>query len=287
MPVSCGLASILRVHIALLSFATAPAHSAPALGSESGTPFGMRFPPLEQVCDYPVVTFWRRNLVDSRGRFDLSVLDQAQACGTRVVLRLNGFTRDILEDDGRGLDLAKYEDRINDFAGWIDPYVQDGTLLAHVTIDEPHDCYDWGGQCPTPWEVDQAGLISKRYWPALLTIVNTMPRYASQYDWEYTDIANFQYAFHKGPLDEFIHSGLEVKRAGRVANISWSFQARWGGCRRFGECSMTPAQVEEVARALCGTRTGQWVSFSSYDARLVTVPMQQAIDRVRSYGGGC
>ena len=247
----------------------------------------MRFPPLEQVCDYPVVTFWRRDLLDLRGRFDPSVLDRARSCRTKVVLRLHGLTRDIAGDDGQGLDLDKVEDRINDFAGLIDPYVQDGTILAHLTIDEPHDCYDWGGRCPTPWEVDQAGLNSKRIWPTLPTMVNTVPRYAGQYNWEYTDIANFQYAFHKGPLDEFIHGGLEVVRAGRVAGISWSFQARWGGCRRFGECSMTSAQVEEVARALCGTRTGQFVSFSSYDAQLVTAPMQQVIDRVRNYGGGC
>ena len=161
-------------------------------------PFGMRFPPLEAICDYQVVTFWRDDLLDSQGRFKPELLEKASSCDTQVVVRLHGQTRDILADDGLGLDLVKYEARISDFAGRLDHYVDNSTILAHVAIDEPHDCSDWGGKCPTPEEVEQAALISKKYWPNLLTLVSTIPRNAAKHTWKDVDIINFQYAFHKG-----------------------------------------------------------------------------------------
>ncbi|MEW5985714.1 MAG: hypothetical protein AB1791_03685 [Chloroflexota bacterium] len=245
-------------------------------------PFGMLFPPPERICDYPVVQFFGRHLLDEQGDFDPAVLDIAQGCGTQVILRLTGRTSNVLNDSGVGLSLARYEDAINDFAGLIDPYVANGTILAHFTIDEPHDCQnDWGGQCPTPAEVDEAGRLSRKYWPTLLTMINTSPSYAGRYHWQYTDIVNFQYSFHKGSLEAFINGSLAVLEEGQAHQIAWSIQATRGGCDEFNECPMTPSQIEEVGRAMCATGRGAWLYFTGYREEFMTPEVEQAIQQVR------
>lgn len=249
-------------------------------------PFGMRFAPVDRICDYSVVVLWRMNLLDSRKNLVAAPLEEARSCGTEVVVRLFGLTRHIVNDNGVGLNLEKYEDRINDFSGLIDSYVEDGTIIAHITIDEPHDCInDWGGDCPEPEEVDQAAQISKQYWPGLSTIINTGPGYASGYQWIQTDSVNFQYAYHKGDLNKFIRGALEVLESGKVGSISWSIQASSGGCMRFGECSMSPAQVAEVGQAMCETGEGLFITFSNYEEALLTEGMQESIHQVRNVCG--
>ncbi|MDO8451997.1 MAG: hypothetical protein Q7S76_03965 [bacterium] len=257
----------------------------PALLSTSslGTiPIAITFPPLETVCDYAVIALWRNNLLKPDGTLRVTHLNKARSCGTKVVVRLEGKTSDIAGVDGKGMDLSKFEDRINDFAGLLEPYVADGTILAHFTIDEPHDCKnDWGGTCPQARDVDEAGRISKTYWPGLQTMVNTSPAYAGGYTWAYTDIINFQYAFHKGALDSFLSTGVDVLSRGRIPSISWSIQAAQGGCSSFGNCAMTPDQVRSVGTSMCQTGQGRFVSFFSYRDDLMTDEMRGAIDAIR------
>lgn len=254
---------------------------------EKGIPFAMLNSPLDKICDYPIVAYNNRKvLFNSENEFDPTILETAKSCGTKVVLRLHGFTEGILNDNGVGLDLEKYENRINDFAGLIDPYVEDGTIIAHFTIDEPHDCHDWGFQCPEPSEVDQAGQISKKYWPNLPTSVNTVPGYASRYQWEHTDIINFQYAYHKGPLSQFVEQAIDVLNNGYVDDISWSIMALSGGCPNFGQCPMSPEQVLEVGTAMCNTGEGVFIGFFGYNKNLIDEDMKQAIYQLRLFCSG-
>lgn len=248
-------------------------------------PFGMANPPIDKICDYPLVGYFGRVLFDSGGKFNSSLLDKARSCGTKVFLRLSGQTNKILNDNGVGINLSKFEDRISQYQGLIDPYIEDGTIIYHFTIDEPHDCHDWGGQCPSPSEVDEASKISKKYWPNLKTMVNTLPDYASKYQWQYTDLINFQYAYHKGPLDRFISAALSVYESGKVEEISWSIMAKSGGYSQFGKGPMTPEQVEEVGKAMCDTGKGVVIAFVGYKEEILTLEMYQTIERVKNYCG--
>lgn len=261
---------------------------AQSVKANPGIPVGRVWPPLEKICDYPIVAFSRRNLV-SGASFDPTFLDQARSCGTKVFIWLYGETKDILNDNGVGLNLHKYEDRINDFAGLIDPYIEDGTIIGHLTIDEPHDCHDWDNElpyeCPLPPEVDQAGEISKKYWPNLPTVVNTIPGYASRRQWQYTDIINFQYAYHKGPLDQFVNGAVRVLEEGYINDISWSMMITQGGCSQYGQCPMTPEQVVEVGTTMCATGKGIFLLLLVNEG-LIDDGMNSAIDQVKTYCEG-
>ncbi|MEW5987768.1 MAG: Ig-like domain-containing protein [Chloroflexota bacterium] len=157
-------------------------------------------------------------------------------------------------------------------------------MVAHLTIDEPQDCQDWNGVCPTQTKVDQAAEISKQYWPNLMTFIHTMPDYASEYDWVDTDLIHFQYAYHKGDLTSFIDDTRDMMDEGHVGQISWAIQALAGGCEEgWGICSMTPAQVWEVGTAMCNTNVGFTVTYERYDETLIDAQMQQTIDNLIDY----
>ncbi len=245
-------------------------------------PLLMGMPPLYEICNYEVISLRRDTLLPAGGNFNSAPLEEAHTCGTKIIVRLEGLSSDVAKPTG-GLDLVVYEDRINDFVGLIDPYVENGTIISHLTIDEPHDCSDWNGVCPTQAEVDQASAISKRYWPTLHTIVNAAPLYASTYTWVETDELAFTYAFHKGTVADFIADGRALLDAGKVRSLSWAMQVVEGGCDTYGTCSMTPQQVLEVGTAICDTGSGSFVGFFRYDAAVLTEEMHQSIEELRMY----
>lgn len=279
-----GALLILAVMVSLLwSGASVSPGSAGVVHANGGIPFSMVSPPLDEICNYEYVRLSRTDIMNNDIYFDPDRLDEAQSCGTKVIVKLVGGTDDIVNTNG-GLNLWKFENEINDFAGDIDPYVNNGTIIAHQVIDEPHDCQDWNGICPQQWKVDDASAISKEYWPTLLTSVNTSADYAREYNWVDTDLINFQYAYHKGDLTAYIDDALDVLNDGYVDNISWSIQAQRGGCEEgWGVCPMTPAQVEEVGIAMCNTNVGFYVGFERYDEALLTADMLASIDDVTAY----
>ncbi len=252
----------------------------------NAVPFAIASPPIEKLCDYSLVGIDRATLLPDGGSFNAAYLDVATACHVKVIVRLHGLSSDISNPAPQGgLNLTAYEDRINDFAGLINPYVANGTVVAHLTIDEPHDCVDWSDVCPAPATVDQAATISKNYWPTLPTIVNTLPVYASTYTWVATDELAFTYAFHKGPLPSFISNALTILNTGKARSISWALQVEGGGCEVYNVCSMTPAQVLSTGSAMCDTGTGNKVLFARYTSELLTAEMRQAITDLRNYCG--
>ncbi len=244
----------------------------------------MGTPPSANICEYRYAFLGRQALMNSEGVFDPAPLDIAQACGIRIFVKLHGSTDDIKLAEG-GIDLVAYEDLINDFVGLIDPYVASGTIAAHMTIDEPHDCSDWNDVCPDTAEVDEAAHISKTYWPELSTFHITLPSYASSYNWIHTDSIQFSYAYHKGDLTEFVQDAVAVLNGGYIANISWGIQAMAGGCPVFGDCSMTPTQVEEVGTAMCDSNVGSPIVFLGYDTDLLDNDMRQTLDQIKLYCG--
>ena len=255
-----------------------------ATHAQSSIPMIMAEPPMDEMCTYSVVFYDRDRFLPEGGSFDSTLLDLAEICGTKVIVRLHGLSSDVAAPGG-GIDLVAYEETINDFAGLIDPYVANGTIVAHLTVDEPHDCSDWNNVCPATSQVDQASQISKSYWPTLKTIVNTIPVYASSYTWVHTDNINFTYAYHKGLLSDFISAALVIVNDGKANQISWGIQAFSGGCAVYGQCSMSASQVLEVGTAMCSTQRGNWLAFLSHDLTLITNEVQQAINDVRAICG--
>ena len=260
--------------------------------STTGTAFAMAMiirPDISRVCDYEMVALGGRNLKTKGDNptFDPQFLDRAKSCGTKVMVALNDKTERILQDDGTGIDLDKFREAVSFFKGKIDPYVNDGVVVVHGVIDEPHDCKnDWGGDCPSASEVDQASAISKEYWPSLPTAVNTVPNYLESegYTWMNTDIIQFQYAYHKyqGDMKAFVDDAVALNNAGRFRQIAWSIQAKSGGCETFQGCPMTPDQIKNVSQTMCDAKEGKYLLFVHYDTTLLSPPgVSEALEFVK------
>lgn len=256
----------------------------PDAGAAAPILFSMGDPANVAICNYAQISLDRDELVDDDDNFDPTPLDLARLCGTKVAVRLHGETADLLDGNGE-LDLALFTDAIDDFAGLIDPYVDDGTVILHLTIDEPHDCQDWNGVCPDAVDVDQAAAISRVLWPTLPTVVNTLPGYADDYQWVHTDVISFVYAFHNGELADFIDAAVAIRDDGYIDQITWGMQVSNGGCSEYGSCAMTPAQVASVGSAMCASQAGSAVKFFKYSTTLLDAAMLDAIDDVRAACG--
>ena len=201
-----------------------------------------------------------------------------------MIIALNDHTSNITGDAG-GIDLNKFREKISFFKGKVDPYVSRGVIITHAVVDEPHDCSDWKDTCPKASEVDQASAISEEYWPNLPTVVNTIPLYLSRegYKWVHTDIIMFQYAYHKGSLNDFVKGATDHLKKGTFKDLAWALQVKSGGCDQFKECAMTTAQFKEVGEAMCSASEGEWIMFVNYDTALLSGGMLQAIDNLKGF----
>lgn len=242
--------------------------------------FVMGYPPKEKICEYPVVLLNGREDLIENG--DIEALEIARSCGTKVYVKLEE-TPDILNKNGVGINIKIIKQKWDDFAGIIDPYVEDGTIIGHLIADDPHLCDEWGGTCPTRQNMDELGRISKSHWPALSTILSTIPPYAENYTWQFVDKINFPYGFHKGNIDDFIDHGMKVFLDGGVADIGWSMQALRGGCAQYDECPMTPDQVLTIGKKMCTSGGGTTIGFSRYDFSLLDEEMADAVQQVEKY----
>jgi hypothetical protein len=137
----------------------------------------------------------------------ISTLDAARKVGARVVVRMSGSNRYFQNADGT-LSLTKWEARIARFKDVnLAPYIQDGTLMGHYMIDEPHDVNDWGGK-PVPFATLEAmAKYSKQLWPGLATMVRAYPDWLAEasFHWFYLDAAWAQYTARKGEVTGWVN----------------------------------------------------------------------------------
>jgi hypothetical protein len=247
-------------------------------------PVSMANPPLEKICDYPLVIYSHSQFVlSSQGKFNASHLREAQSCGTKVIVTLSGPPEEILNENGIGLSLPKFEEKLARFKGVLDPYLKDGTIAYHLVVNQPHNCQYWGSQCPSPAEIDEASQISKIYWPTLKTMVTTTTKYAPAFKWRHTDLLNLEYGYHQGPLDQFIKDSVEIYESSKANTISWSILALVGGFTDSGRGIMTPIQVEEIGQTMCDTKIGKAISFINYNEKILTREMKDVIGKLQNY----
>ncbi len=137
----------------------------------------------------------------------LTIMDDlaaARRVGARVVLGLAGNERRYRDAKGH-FSYAMWKARIDRFRGLnFSPYIQDGTIVGHYILDEPHDPTNWGGTVVTRAEVDQLARYSKQLWPNMPTLVRGWPAYLKGYQYKYLDAAWAQYSERFGPINDFI-----------------------------------------------------------------------------------
>jgi hypothetical protein len=188
----------------------------------------------------------------------LPILAAARAAGARVVVRLSRGPLYWTNAD-HSVNLAKWKGLVSRFKDVnIQPYIADGTLLAHYMIDEPHDPSNWGGE-PVPFETIEAmAKFSKELWPGLTTVVRDFPDWLSKapFEWKYLDAAWSQYSARKGDVNAWIKTQVayaQQEGLGLIVGLNWldgGTSASGIPGTRSGSYAMSASQLKTFGSAL-------------------------------------
>jgi hypothetical protein len=101
-------------------------------------------------------------------------LSSMRAKGGRVLIRFSG-ENDYKNTDGT-FNFTKWKSQVDRYRTIdIKSYIDDGTIVGHFILDEPHFSSRWGGQIIPQATVEQVAQYSKQRWPTLPTLVSAPP----------------------------------------------------------------------------------------------------------------
>lgn len=224
---------------------------APPAGAHVGIPFGPFGLPAKLYSEEFNATF--RALP---ARFLLGELEAARQAGARVVVRLAGGHSKYLNKKG-SFGMEEWKARLEPFRS-IDfsSYIEDGTIVGHYILDEPHDRSNWGGKLVSRETIDEMARYSKELWPSMPTIIRGWPAYLKGYEYKYLDAAWAQYSDRFGPISTFMSENVRDAKASGLALVV-GLNLLDGGTKgsgikgsRKGKYSMSPAQVKSWGNAL-------------------------------------
>jgi hypothetical protein len=130
-------------------------------------------------------------------------LEAARQAHMRVFINLTGNEQFLR--DANGFSLTKWKTRVDRFRGdSIEPYIADGTILAHLLVDEPNDKGNWSGKTVPLPDIEEMARYSKEIWPDMATYIRTKPDFLIGYSYPDLDALWFHYLPRFGPIDQFI-----------------------------------------------------------------------------------
>jgi hypothetical protein len=133
----------------------------------------------------------------------LADLEAARRTNTRVFISFTGNEQ--YNRDANGFSFTKWKARVDRFRNLnLDPYIEDGTILGHLIMDEPNDVHNWNGKVVTQVEVEDMAKYSKEVWPTMTTYIRTFPEYLLGGEYPHLDALWFHYLDRFAPLDGFI-----------------------------------------------------------------------------------
>jgi len=91
----------------------------------------------------------------------------------------------------------------------IQRYVDEGIIISHYVLDEPHAGSQWSGDDVDPALVDEAACYSKAKWPTMPVLIRTHPGWAvreegAAHEFQCVDIWVAQYSARKGPIADYV-----------------------------------------------------------------------------------
>lgn len=147
-------------------------------------------------------------IVRASGSYDiLCTLATARLAGARIMVRMSGGDSYFRNPDGT-LNLDKWKARIDRYKRVkveLQTFIDDGTLIGHYILDEPHNLNTWKDGVPYS-TVEAMAKYSKELWPDLPTVVRAYPDWLSNasFRWQYLDAAWAQYSGRKGEVRQWM-----------------------------------------------------------------------------------
>jgi hypothetical protein len=221
-PVTAGepavAASVPATPVDNLSLSTASFSTASFAG---GIPFGTFEQPIStfgSLYNGAKANIWPGEL--------LSSLASIKSRGGKVVLMFAGSEQYYKDSQGH-FSLTKWKQRVDRFRSVnFNSYVNDGTIIGHYMIDEPHDPYNWNGQPISPSTLEAMAQYSKQLWPGMVTVVREAPSYLNKWSgtYRYLDAAWAQFLDRMGDPNDFIRQNVaDAQRKGLALIVGLNF----------------------------------------------------------------
>ena len=209
----------------------------------------------------------------------LSDLSAIRSRGGRIVLMMAGSQKYYKNGDGT-FSLSKWKDRIDRYRGInFSSFINDGTIVAHYLIDEPHDEDNFGGKAVSGSTLEEMAKYSKSIWPNLKTVVRDEPteiKWSGTY--RYLDAAWAQYLWRKGNVNDYIQRNVSAAKQmglGLVVGLNvvdgGNPKGTW----------MTPGEVESWGSALLSSDYPCAFISWQYDSDLNYGAMKDAMSKLR------
>jgi len=201
--------------------------------------------------------------------------------GGKVILMMAG-PQNFYKDASGHFSMSKWKARIDRYRKIdISSYIKDGTIIAHVLMDEPNDPTNWNGQRVSPGTVESMAQYSKSIWPAMSTVVRAYPDYMAQYSgsYRYLDAAWAQYVYRKGNVQDFISSNVRLAQSKGLALVVGLNLLRGGP----NKTKMTSTQVKSWGSTLLSSSYPcAFISWQYNDTYLSSSGIKDAMSYLRN-----
>jgi len=145
----------------------------------------------------------------------LTELSTARARGARLVVKLVGGSDSWVKNSDGTFSLTKWKSMVDRFKGVnFSSYISDGTVLAHMLIDEPNRASKWGGKIIPQATLEAMAKYSKQLWPGIPTVTRVVPSWlaASPVTYTYLDAGWTQYTSRKGDAAKWLATEVAAAR---------------------------------------------------------------------------
>ena len=146
----------------------------------------------------------------------MAELETARRANTRVFISFTGNEQYLRDENG--FSLTKWKQRVDRFRHLdLTPYIEDGTILAHLIMDEPADPTNWSGKVVSQAQIAEIARYSKEVWPTMPTMIRAWPEYLKGADLRNVDALWIHYLHRRGPIEAFIATHMrEIRELGLI-----------------------------------------------------------------------
>jgi len=152
---------------------------------QAGKPFG----PFDWIpsSDWPFTA--------SRLNNSTTYLQLARDNGVQAFVAVGGHSS--MSDSSGNFSIDAWKARFDAISNGLQPFVDDGTIIAFYGVDEPHD---WdGGTGPTLAQIDAMAEYAHQVLPGCKLVVNAPPSWLLGYDYQYLDAVFTQTNYLRTP----------------------------------------------------------------------------------------
>lgn len=218
------LALCLLVFASSCKDTTGPTVNAPVAAvsqTYSKLPFGLFSLPFPTRYQYP----FSASQTVAHPKYIMDRINVAKRNGLKLSVVI-GNRANVINSNGT-FNFEKWKAEVDSLRRAVDinPYINDGTLVAHYLVDEPNCGPCWGGKI-IPWQtVEDMAKYSKAIWPQWTTVARVVPSWLAQapFTYRYLDAAWGQYTLPKGEINSWLTKEVSIAKAeglGFVAGLN-------------------------------------------------------------------